>query len=77
MVSILCGANIDPFVYQRVLDRGLALENRLVHFSVECSDKVGGLAELTKFVAEQGVKCVFVYPNSLFYTNLEINLLTR
>ncbi len=56
VVSILCGANIDPFVYQRVLDRGLALENRLINFSVVCSDKVGGLAELTKFIAEHGVK---------------------
>ncbi|VDD77668.1 unnamed protein product [Mesocestoides corti] len=55
VVCILCGGNIDPFVLARVIDRGLALEKRLIHFSVNCSDTVGGLAELTRLIAKSGV----------------------
>lgn len=37
------------------MERGLAAEGRLVRFSVEVSDRPGGIAELCKLLASIGV----------------------
>ncbi|XP_025111403.1 uncharacterized protein LOC112574492 [Pomacea canaliculata] len=55
VVALLCGGNIDTTALGRVLERGLATEGRLVRFVVTVSDRPGGIAELTKIIADLGV----------------------
>ena len=56
VVFLLCGGNIDSTVLGRVIERGLAADGRLVRFSVVISDRPGGLAELTKILADHGAR---------------------
>lgn len=51
----MCGGNIDTTVLGRCLERGLAVDGRLVKFSVTVSDRPGGIAELTRLLANLGV----------------------
>merc|ERR1719445_2145849 len=55
VVIPLCGGNIDTTILGRCLDRGLAVDGRLVKFSVTVSDRPGGIAELAKTLCELGV----------------------
>ena len=50
----LCGGNIDPLVLRRVIEHGLAADGRLCRFTATISDRPGGLARLTRVVAEEG-----------------------
>ena len=52
----LCGGNIDTTALGRVIERGLAVDGRLVRFVVTVSDRPGGIAELTKMLAEMGAR---------------------
>lgn len=58
MVAALCGGNIDTTALGRVLERGLAAEGRLARFVVTVSDRPGGIAELTRIIAELGVRYI-------------------
>jgi len=51
---LLCGGNIDTSVLGRVIDRGLAADQRLVRFSSTVSDRPGGIAGLAKQLADLG-----------------------
>ena len=51
----LCGGNIDTTILGRCLERGLAAEGRLVKFSVQVSDRPGGIADLCVLLANIGV----------------------
>lgn len=53
---MLCGGNIDSTVLGRVIERGLAADGRMCRFSVIISDRPGGLANLTKILAENGAR---------------------
>ncbi|XP_060583156.1 L-threonine ammonia-lyase-like [Ruditapes philippinarum] len=55
VVVILSGGNIDTTVLDRVIERALAEDNRLVKFQVSVSDRPGGIGELTKLVGDLGV----------------------
>jgi len=55
VVFPLCGGNIDVSVLGRVIDRGLAADGRLIRFSLEISDRPGGLAEVASMMAKMGV----------------------
>lgn len=55
VVVPLCGGNIDTTVLGRVFDRGLAADDRLVRFVVTISDRPGGVAGLTRKLADLGV----------------------
>ncbi|KAJ8599983.1 hypothetical protein CTAYLR_001807 [Chrysophaeum taylorii] len=61
VVVPLCGGNIDTTTLGRVLDRGLAADERLVRFVAEVSDRSGGLHGLTTILKDVGasVKDVF------------------
>ncbi|MGF1635251.1 MAG: threonine ammonia-lyase [Phycisphaerae bacterium] len=50
----LCGGNIDPLVLRRVIEHGLAASGRLCRLAVTVSDRPGGLARLTRLVADEG-----------------------
>ena len=57
----LCGGNIDTTTLSRVIERGLSADGRLVRLDVAVSDRPGGIAELTKELADLGasVKDIF------------------
>ncbi|XP_025420455.1 uncharacterized protein LOC112690624 [Sipha flava] len=57
VVLLLCGGNIDTSVLSRCLDRGLAIDGRLVKFHATLSDRPGGIAELCRILATINV-CV-------------------
>lgn len=50
----LCGGNIDTTVLGRVIDRGLAADQRLIRFSATVSDRPGGIAVLCRDMADMG-----------------------
>ncbi len=49
-----CGGNIDPAILSRVIEKGLVADGRLCRFSTVISDRPGGLAGLTKLIADTG-----------------------
>ncbi|XP_063706175.1 L-threonine ammonia-lyase [Culicoides brevitarsis] len=55
VVILICGGNIDTTTFGRCLERGLASEGRLLRFTVELSDRPGGVLELCKLLARLGV----------------------
>jgi threonine dehydratase len=55
VVIPLCGGNIDTTVLGRCLERGLAVDGRLVKFKVTVTDRPGGIAELTRCISNLGV----------------------
>ena len=60
VVIALCGGNIDTTALGRTIERGLAVDGRLVRFVVTVSDRPGGIAELTKLIAGMGVRYCLV-----------------
>ncbi len=54
VVLVVCGGNIDPTVLSRVIEKGLVNDHRLTRFTVEISDRPGGLAALARVIAESG-----------------------
>ncbi|XP_022246887.1 uncharacterized protein LOC106463633 isoform X2 [Limulus polyphemus] len=55
VVVPLCGGNIDTTVLGRCLERGLAVDGRLIKFTVTLSDRPGGIFELTRLISRIGV----------------------
>jgi len=51
---ILSGGNIDPSVLGRVINKGLVHDGRLTRFTATVNDRPGGLAELTRVIADGG-----------------------
>ncbi|KAK6031959.1 pyridoxal-phosphate dependent protein [Ostertagia ostertagi] len=47
VVCILSGGNIDSTMVGRCIEKGLAVDHRLIRFEVLISDRPGGVAELT------------------------------
>jgi len=54
VVLCLCGGNIDPGVLATVIEKGLVADGRICRFTVHISDRPGGLAQLTRLIAEAG-----------------------
>ena len=54
VVLPFCGGNIDPAILSRVIEKGLVADGRICRFSAVISDRPGGLAGLTKLVADTG-----------------------
>jgi threonine dehydratase len=51
---VVCGGNIDPVILSRVIEKGLVHDGRLARFTVEISDRPGGLAALCSVIAACG-----------------------
>jgi threonine dehydratase len=51
---VVCGGNIDPVILGRVIEKGLVHDGRLARFTVEISDRPGGLAGLCGVIAACG-----------------------
>jgi threonine dehydratase len=54
VVLVTCGGNIDPVILSRVIDQGLVHDGRMTRFTVVISDRPGGLAALSRVIAESG-----------------------
>ncbi len=54
VVLPFCGGNIDPAILSRVIEKGLVADGRLCRFTAMISDRPGGLAGLTRLIAEAG-----------------------
>ncbi|MBE34939.1 MAG: threonine ammonia-lyase [Opitutaceae bacterium] len=54
VVLAVCGGNIDPAVLSRIIESGLVNDGRLTRFRARISDRPGGLARLTKVIADCG-----------------------
>ena len=61
IVVPLCGGNIDTTVLGRVLDRGLAADNRLCQFYATVSDRPGGIAKLAALLTDVGASIKDIY----------------
>lgn len=61
IVIPLCGGNIDTTVLGRVLDRGLAADQRLVNFYATVSDRPGGISRLTAILSDNGASIKDIY----------------
>jgi threonine dehydratase len=51
---VVCGGNIDPAILSRVIEKGLVHDGRVTRFTVVISDRPGGLAALSRVIAESG-----------------------
>jgi threonine dehydratase len=54
VVLVVCGGNIDPVILSRVIEKGLVHDGRMTRFTVVISDRPGGLAALSRVIAESG-----------------------
>lgn len=54
VVLLLCGGNIDMTILDRVIDRGLAADGRRWRFVTQVVDRPGGIARLTRTIADAG-----------------------
>ena len=54
VVLVVGGGNIDPAILSRVIEKGLVHDGRLTRFTAIISDRPGGLAVLTRVIAETG-----------------------
>jgi threonine dehydratase len=66
VVLPLCGGNIDTPILGRVLERGLASDGRLYHFTATISDRPGGLARFSGLLAETGVSILEIHHDRAF-----------
>ncbi|VDO25945.1 unnamed protein product [Haemonchus placei] len=58
VVCILSGGNIDSSLMGRTIEKGLAIDDRLIQVIVTVPDMVGGFAELFEIFAENGSSIV-------------------
>jgi len=54
VVLAFCGGNIDPNILGHVIERGLVVDGRLTRFTAVVSDRPGGLAKLSRVIADAG-----------------------
>ena len=52
----LCGGNIDPSVLSSCIEKGLALDGRLVRIVITVDEKSGGVAQLISLLATAGAR---------------------
>ena len=72
IVIPLCGGNIDTTLLGRVLDRGLAADQRLVNFYATVSDRPGGISGLTTLLSDHGASIKDIYhERAWLHTNVD------
>ena len=54
VVLVACGGNIDPAILSRIIEKGLVHDGRITRFTAVISDRPGGLAQLTRVIADSG-----------------------
>mmetsp|Transcript_19159 Transcript_19159/g.38755 ORF Transcript_19159/g.38755 Transcript_19159/m.38755 type:complete len:143 (+) Transcript_19159:366-794(+) len=72
IVVPLCGGNIDTTVLGRVLERGLAADNRMKSLVAMVSDRPGGIAKLATLLADHGASIKDMYHERAFlHSNID------
>lgn len=72
IVVPLCGGNIDTTTLGRVIDRGLAADDRLSRFTATVSDRPGGVAKLTQLLRDVGASIKDIYhERAWLHTNVD------
>ncbi len=66
IVVPLSGGNIDTTVLGRVLERGLAADDRMKNFVATVSDQPGGIARLTTLLGDHGASIKDIYHKRAF-----------
>ncbi|HEY5752741.1 MAG TPA: threonine ammonia-lyase [Chthoniobacterales bacterium] len=66
VVLPLCGGNIDPLVLSRVIEKGLVADGRLARIRTRVSDRPGGLAGLTRCLADAGANVIEIVHDRAF-----------
>jgi threonine dehydratase len=66
VVLLLSGGNIDPLAHSRVIERGLAADGRIYRFDALISDRPGGLAHLSRVLADVGANVTEIVHNRTF-----------
>lgn len=61
VVIPLCGGNIDTTVLGRIIERGMAADMRLIRFTATVSDRPGGIAQLSRDMADIGLSIKDIY----------------
>ncbi len=80
---ILCGGNIDLIILSSIIQRSLVRSGRLVRLHVEVRDVPGGLADVTRLLADADANIVEVHHQRAFSSlslqsaEVEFVLLTR
>jgi len=69
VVIPICGGNIDTSVLGRIIDRGLASDMRMIRFTATVSDRPGGIAALSKDMADVGVSIKDIYHERAWLTS--------
>ena len=66
VVLLFCGGNIDPLMLGRVIDKGMAADGRLARFRTKVVDRPGGLADLSRLIADEGANIIEIYHDRTF-----------
>lgn len=66
VVVVLCGANIDLNILERIIERSLLKQHRLVRLGITIQDRPGGLAGMLAVVAEQEANVLHIHHNRVF-----------
>jgi threonine dehydratase len=66
VVVVLCGANIDLNILERIIERALLKQHRLVRLGITVKDRPGGLAGMLAVVAEQEANVLHIHHNRVF-----------
>ena len=80
---LVCGGNIDVTLLNRIIERGLVQDGRLIRLRIHLLDKPGALAELTQLIAEHRANIVDTLYNRAYYgvnlgeTVIDITMETR
>jgi len=77
VAMLLCGGNIDPLVLRRVIEFGLSVDGRLCRLTATVRDRPGGLALMTRVLAESGASIQEIRHERIFagpdVSRVEIN----
>ncbi len=63
---VLCGANIDMNILDRIIERSLLRQHRLVRLRITISDRPGGLARLLDLVADHEANVLHIQQQRVF-----------
>lgn len=80
---LVSGANIDPGVLNRVIERSLARHHRLIRLHIRIKDRPGGLAALLQVIAREEANILRIEHHRVFTdtsfweTEVELTLETR
>ena len=80
---LVCGGNIDVTLLNRIIERGLVQDGRLIRLRIHLLDKPGALKDLTEIIAKYRVNIVDTLYNRAYYgvnigdTAIDITMETR